>query len=607
MKKLYSSFAAIAAFFYFTNTAVAQSDSCCPNAGFESQNFTNWVGYMGTITNLTLGLNQSTNTAPNDPAQHTILTVQGLDPNCLDPNTNCAVSTCMTYLAPGGGLASVRLGNDNVNYGSERLEYTMIVDSCNSGFIYSYAVVLEDPGHAPADQPKFDIQLLDQNGNLIPGPCGSYSVYAGSDSSFVQSCNFGPIYKCWISVGYDLSPYMGTQVTITFQTRDCGLGGHYGYAYIDGSCNALTATAAFCPGGNGTIVLIAPSGYASYQWNDPQGNPIPGPNGTNDTAIYSLPANIGDIFTVGMTSVSGCTTTLIVTLQPTIISSAPTVTNAICYGDTGSIVSLTGPNTGIPSWTFNWTTIGGQPVQNTVIGLGDNDTLNMQAGTYILTLTDSLGCVYSDTLTITQPPQPADTLNQISFYCDGDSTAVFYFPTGSHPSVGPGYQWESYPQGVDLPNTYPYSGVNSNTLTVGNFPVDGLQLYFTWYMNGCQHKSVITLSHTPQNPYLKPDSSANVFTPNGDLYNETFFPFRTTVAYDQADIAYYAKEYSFKVFNRWGNLIFETDDVTKTWDGRKDGNLMGTGTYFWIVTYKNRCAPDTDPPVETKGFVQLLK
>lgn len=598
----------------------AQQDSCCPNAGFErvytsgpntgNAYFTPWIGCMGTA-NVTqpwpcnfpgmapIGFTWPADSGVNLPTATGSFVFQtglGTDPNC---NNNC-----MTVVAPGGGTRSVRLGNSSVLYGAERMSYRIdTVDSCNAGFTYSYAVVLEDPNHTATNQPRFDIKVTDINGNILGGPCGTYSVYAGSDPNFQVNPVNGVSYLCWYTVGIDLLPYLGTTVIIEYGTMDCTQGGHYGYAYIDAGCSPLNGTALFCPNSNGAIVLIAPGGYATYQWNDPSGNPIPGPNGTNDTCIYTLPAQLGDEFVVGMISAAGCTTNLTVTLVPTQILAATTNTNAICFGGTG-IVNTTptpNPNLPIPTWNVTYTDI----ITGQVAGGGSwnsgtwTDTL--YAGTYIVSFTDTLGCEHRDTITITQPAAPPDTLPQTMYFCDGDSIATFcYIPLSGQNSP---WQWQSYPSGV------PIADPSASTLCyIANDPVMGSNYYFTWYNSlGCKRRSVISTDFIAPVPLYGPtDSTVNVFTPNGDNYNESFRPYFSQYWSKEA-IEYYAKDYSLKIFNRWGNLIFETDDYMTAWDGKKGSVKMNEGVYYWIATYKNRCAPEEDPPIEKSGYVHLMK
>jgi gliding motility-associated-like protein len=56
--------------------------------------------------------------------------------------------------------------------------------------------------------------------------------------------------------------------------------------------------------------------------------------------------------------------------------------------------------------------------------------------------------------------------------------------------------------------------------------------------------------------------------------------FRPVIKYDELE------SYQMQVFNRWGNLIFETHDVNKGWDGYFDGKLCPQGAYVWKVKFK---------------------
>ena len=58
-----------------------------------------------------------------------------------------------------------------------------------------------------------------------------------------------------------------------------------------------------------------------------------------------------------------------------------------------------------------------------------------------------------------------------------------------------------------------------------------------------------------------------------------------------------------QLFNRWGNLIFETDNLQIEWNGKSKGQLVADGVYFWIVNYT-----DTNGKVEMmKGSVTVMK
>jgi gliding motility-associated-like protein len=85
----------------------------------------------------------------------------------------------------------------------------------------------------------------------------------------------------------------------------------------------------------------------------------------------------------------------------------------------------------------------------------------------------------------------------------------------------------------------------------------------------------------------------NAFTPNNDGLNDQLYPLN----------AYKAKELLFRVYNRVGQLIFETTDWTKRWDGRFKGQPADSGTYVWILTYTNI---DTGKRIQQKGTTILL-
>jgi gliding motility-associated-like protein len=86
----------------------------------------------------------------------------------------------------------------------------------------------------------------------------------------------------------------------------------------------------------------------------------------------------------------------------------------------------------------------------------------------------------------------------------------------------------------------------------------------------------------------------NAFTPDGNGLNDNFIP-----------ICYGNENYNLKIFNRWGELIFETDDISIGWDGRNKGNLIEDGTYLWIISYRSICRDKKN--IKKIGHVTLLK
>nr|WP_294858412.1 gliding motility-associated C-terminal domain-containing protein [uncultured Fluviicola sp.] len=83
----------------------------------------------------------------------------------------------------------------------------------------------------------------------------------------------------------------------------------------------------------------------------------------------------------------------------------------------------------------------------------------------------------------------------------------------------------------------------------------------------------------------------NIFTPDNDGINDFFYPKELT------DI----HQASLKIVNRWGNVVFETDDATIGWDGKINGENCSEGVYFWILNYS-----DTKN-LPMHGFLQLIR
>jgi gliding motility-associated-like protein len=70
-------------------------------------------------------------------------------------------------------------------------------------------------------------------------------------------------------------------------------------------------------------------------------------------------------------------------------------------------------------------------------------------------------------------------------------------------------------------------------------------------------------------------SVPNAFTPNGDGKNDYLYPLN----------AFNATNLEFRVYNRYGQLVFETRDWTHKWDGTINGQLQSPGTYVWTLRY----------------------
>ncbi|MCB9222933.1 MAG: gliding motility-associated C-terminal domain-containing protein [Crocinitomicaceae bacterium] len=89
----------------------------------------------------------------------------------------------------------------------------------------------------------------------------------------------------------------------------------------------------------------------------------------------------------------------------------------------------------------------------------------------------------------------------------------------------------------------------------------------------------------------------NVFTPDGDLFNESFFPVFTS------GVDPY--EYHLTIFNRWGETIFESFNYDFGWNGHYgDGGLVDDGVYIWQIEFGEKLS---DKKQTHRGHVTVLK
>ena len=105
----------------------------------------------------------------------------------------------------------------------------------------------------------------------------------------------------------------------------------------------------------------------------------------------------------------------------------------------------------------------------------------------------------------------------------------------------------------------------------------------------CPDTSKATIRINPETLIFVP----NAFTPDGDGKNEIFFATAVGI-----------KEFSFKIFNRWGEVLFETTDPSTGWDGmHPNGKEAIQGVYTWTVFAKGQ----NDKLIEKRGHLSLLR
>jgi len=130
---------------------------------------------------------------------------------------------------------------------------------------------------------------------------------------------------------------------------------------------------------------------------------------------------------------------------------------------------------------------------------------------------------------------------------------------------------------ISLPNNYSYNwfnGSTNNSIIIqdsGLFWVkidDGCNVYYEEF--SIHYKECNCLMVVP-----------NVFTPNNDGLNDFFYPkINCSFSY-----------YHIYIYNRWGKLLFETEDETSKWDGTFNSKAAPDGVYFYLINYEKLITP----------------
>jgi len=257
-------------------------------------------------------------------------------------------------------------------------------------------------------------------------------------------------------------------------------------------------------------------------------------------------------YMVGVTNVSGCTDTDTLVVQNVYPLPSPNLgaNQSFC---TGNSVVLNPGNFS----TYSWQNGNAAPTFTAI-----------NSGTYSVQVTDANNCSFADTTIITVFPLPSFSLGLDLEICPGDNIEVF--PIG--PSVPVTYVWSDASTGQSL---IVYD-IGTYTLTVTD-------------NNICTYTDTLLVTiNCPPTIYVP-----NSFTPNPDEINPSFLAFGTNI-----------RIFQMEIFNRWGQLIFSVDDITKGWDGTINGSPCPIGTYTYKITYQNFLKVDD---IYLYGAVNLIR
>jgi gliding motility-associated-like protein len=424
---------------YYNNPNRNASVNCPPNIDFEEGTFNHWTCDTGFVRGVdgfdpvlnqnffsvfgpsTTGVNQVVMTVtPPMPNRHELIQNTGA-PIALDPYGGFPI-----YPPDGSGFA-VKLGSDLDHPGegrpdarAERISYSINVPAnvIDYAFTYQYAVVFQDPGHVPENQPRFTVKLFDPLTNDYV-PCGSVKYVAdstipGFQLSHVQGAR-DVWYKPWSPVFINLARYRGRTLYLEFTTEDCAQGGHWGYAYIDVNGCEVTATAKNNCQQPPRTVLSAPSGFIGYNWWSSDYSSLLA-TGQHAAVSPSLPLNSTVHLELIPNSGANCRDTLtIFVTKDTLIYNHDGDKN-ICSDSTVTI----GTGLTLPNCIYTWS-------PNSFINTINQPTANVhppQTADYYLQVMDTVSyCKAFDTINVHVNPIPVITATNASA-CEGSNIVL---------------------------------------------------------------------------------------------------------------------------------------------------------------------------------------
>lgn len=260
-----------------------------------------------------------------------------------------------------------------------------------------------------------------------------------------------------------------------------------------------------------------------------------------DSITTTSPSTSTTIY-VDLTNICGTVTD---SIQITVIDISPTIVDdtIICPGETAYLWAIGG-------YSYNWT-----PIET--LSSPNSSTTNatpLTTTTYNVDVSNAEGCSKILDVTVTVLPVPFVDAGEDIFIEFGNAVNLNGNATGI-------YYWNTNDSLISC----------TNCLTPSVSPIETTSYILNVIdQNGCAYSDTVTVFldgviYVP-----------NSFTPNGDGINDYFLIKGEEI-----------KTFEIYIFNRWGQLIFTSDEINKTWDGRFRGNLVQNDTYVWKIKYED--------------------
>jgi len=292
--------------------------------------------------------------------------------------------------------------------------------------------------------------------------------------------------------------------------------------------HAKTVTTSFCPGDSLNLEVVR-SGGGKFSWS-------PGllVSDSTDSSVWAHP-KMDTTFIVTIANSTGCT------IADSFIVKLVHLSPINLGGNKSSCLTPIELSPGqYPGLTYLWST-----------GENSDSIYVNQSGKYWVRV-NKRGCNASDTaiVTILSPAVFQNDNIQNTLFCSDDSDLTL--------DAGAGYRYLWSPGGD---TTQKIQVSTTGTYTVQITAPDG-----------CVASKTVSITNQCTT-YL---FVANAFTPNGDKLNDQFKPVSR----------YPLESYNMKIYNRWGERLFQSSDINIGWNGTFKSQLCPEDVYLYIILYK---------------------
>lgn len=435
--------------------------------------------------------------------------------------------------------------------------YTVTITDANGCSISNSAVVTQ-PTQVITSAGANDTLCLGSSGLVTASASGGagsyYYVWQPSGAINAGSLVISPtVNSTYTVVAYDMIGCAGTTDTVNAIV----------YSLSAANIDATTLVSPICPGQTTTVTALATgtTGTLTYSWNNGLGT-SPGP--------ITVSPLVSTTYIVSVTSACGVTVmdsvSVIISPPPTVVftsdSNIVCVPSVVQFDDNSVSGNSTDP---IHTWLWNFG-------DGSTSALIDPAHVYTTPGTYAVTLTVTTGNGCTNTssapMTIIAYPFPVAgfTINSPVLDLPYDMLVCTNTSTGANY-----YEWNFGDGGTSTLTNPQYQYTN-----VGNYTI---QLIATSTL-GCSDTAYAMVVADAQVTF------PNVFTPDPSgpsggsyditsLTNDVFFPYTAGIS-----------DFRLQIFNRWGELIFESTDVKQGWDGYYRGKLCEQDVYIWKAQIK---------------------